>query len=47
MQKNMLIHTISTFDNVIILINWVWNKDKNNYYFNIFSEKALHDVPKK
>ena len=46
MKKSILIHTISSFHYVIILINWVWNKDKNNY-FNIFSEKALYDVPKK
>ena len=25
-----------TFRNVIILIKSVWNKDKNNYYYNIF-----------
>ena len=36
-----------TFYNVMILINSVWNKDKNNYYYNIFSEKASHELPKK
>ena len=29
-----------TFHNVIILIKLVLNKDKNNYYYNIFLEKA-------
>ena len=29
-----------TFRNVIILVELVWNKDKNNYHYNIFSEKA-------
>ena len=29
-----------TFHNVLVLVNSVFNKDKNNYYFNIFSEKA-------
>ena len=28
-----------TFDNAIILIESVFNKDKNKPYFNIFSEK--------
>ena len=28
--------------NVIILVKSVWNKDKNNYYFNIFLEKASY-----
>ena len=37
----MIIH------NVIILINSVFNKDKNNYYYNIFSEKASYELPKK
>ena len=30
-----------TFQNVIILIKSVVNKNKNNYYYNIFSEKSL------
>ena len=29
-----------TFRNVIILVELVWNKDKNNDHYNIFSEKA-------
>ena len=28
-----------TFRNVIIIIMSVWNKDENNYYYNIFLEK--------
>ena len=35
-----------TFDNVIILIRSVCNKDKNNYWHKIFLEKALYDIPK-
>ena len=29
-----------TFHNVIILIKSVFNKDKNNYYYNIFLEEV-------
>ena len=36
-----------TFHHVIIFIKSVWNKDKNNYYHNIFSEKASYELPKK
>ena len=36
-----------TFYNVIILIKSDWNKDKNNYYYNIFLEKTLCQLPKK
>ena len=35
------------FHKVIILIKSVFNKDKNNYYYNIFLEKASHELPKK
>ena len=35
------------FHNVIILIKSVFNKDKNNYYYNIFLEKASYELPKK
>ena len=31
-----------TFHNVIILITLVFDKDKNNYYFNMFLEKCSH-----
>ena len=35
-----------TFDNVIILIRSVSNKDKNNYWHKMFLEKALNEIPK-
>ena len=53
MQKSKLIHTIlylykktMNFHNFIILIKSVFNRYKNNYYYNIFLEKALYDLPK-
>ena len=36
------IEKISTFYNVIILIKSVVNKNKNEYYYNIFSEKGSY-----
>ena len=33
---------ILTFHNVIILIKWVVNKNKNEYYYNMFLEKRSH-----
>ena len=33
--------------NVIIFLKSVWNKDQNNFYCNIFSEKASYELPKK
>ena len=36
-----------TFHDVIILIKSVFNKDKNNYCYNIFLEKATYEFPKK
>ena len=36
-----------TFHNVIILIKSLFNKDKNNCYYNIFLEKASPELPKK
>ena len=36
-----------TFHNVIIFIKSVWNKDKNNYYYNTCLEKASYGLPKK
>ena len=33
---------ILTFHNLIILIKPVVNNDKNNYYYNIFSEKSSY-----
>ena len=35
-----------TFHNVIILIKSIWNKDKNNCYYNIFLEKVSYQSPK-
>ena len=35
-----------TFHNVIILIKSVFDKDKNNYCYNIFLEKASYVLPK-
>ena len=34
------------FDNVLILIKSVLNKDKCNYYYNTFIEKASNKLPK-
>ena len=31
-----------TFHNVIILIKPAFNKDKNNYYYNMFLEKCSY-----
>ena len=36
-----------TLYNVMILVKSVWNKDKNNHYYNIFLEKASYESPKK
>ena len=36
-----------TLCNVIIFLKSVRNKDKNNYYYNIFLEKAFYELPKK
>ena len=36
-----------TFHNVKILIKSVLNKDKNNYYYSIFLEKASFELPQK
>ena len=48
MQKSNLIHTILynslTFHYVIILTKSVFNKDKNNYYSNISSNKFLYKI---
>ena len=35
-----------TFHNFKILIKSVFNKDKNNCYYNIFLEKASYELPK-
>ena len=43
LQYSELIHmTHVTFHNVIILIMSAVNKNKNEYYYNIFLEKGSH-----
>ena len=37
---------VITFHDVIILIQSFFNKDKKNYYYNIFLEKASYELPK-
>ena len=39
--SSLPIEEILTFHNVIILIESVVNKNKNNYYYDIFLEKVL------
>ena len=36
----------TTFHNAIILIKSAFNKDKNNYNYNIFLEKASDELPR-
>ena len=36
-----------TFHHVIIHIKLVFNKDENNYRYNMFLEKASYKLPKK
>ena len=40
--NSLPIKKILTFDNVIILIKSVVNKNKNKYYYNIFFEKGSY-----
>ena len=40
--NSLSIEKILTFHNVIIPIKSVVNKNKNNYYYNIFLEKGLY-----
>ena len=35
-----------TFHNVTKVINSLFNKNKNNYYYNIFLKKASFELPK-
>ena len=51
LQKLKLIHTVLlplekvlTFHNVVILIKSVFNKDKNNHYYDIFLEKGFYEL---
>ena len=36
----------STFQNVIIHIKLVWNKDQNHYCYNMFLEKCSYQLSK-
>ena len=36
-----------TFHNLLIPITSVWNKDQNDYHYNMFLKKASHELPKK
>ena len=36
-----------TFRNVIILVNSVWNKNRNNYYYDIFLQNTSYELTKK
>ena len=36
-----------TFHDAIILIKSVFNKDKNNYYYNLFLKKVSYELPLK
>ena len=40
--NSLPIEKILTFHNIIILIKSVVNKNKNNYYYNIFSEEGSY-----
>ena len=46
-HNTLPLEKIMTLWNVIILVKSVWNTDKNNYYYNIFLEKASHELCKK
>ena len=39
LYDSLPLEKILTFNNFIIFINFVFNKEKNNYYYNIFLEK--------
>ena len=45
-QYSLSLEKTKTFHDVIILINSVFNKDKNNYYYNILLKKASYVLPK-
>ena len=53
LQKSKLVHMIVlplekefASHNVIIHIKSFFNKDENNYYYNIFLQKGLYQLPK-
>ena len=35
-----------TLHDIILFIKWVFNKHNNNYYYNIFLEKSVYQLPK-
>ena len=41
--NSLPIQKVLTFHNVVILIKSVVNKNKNEYYYNIFLEKGLNN----
>ena len=41
-----LLEKTMTFHDVTMLIKSVFNTDKNNYYYNLFLEKASDELPK-
>ena len=53
LQKSKLVHMIVlplekefASHNVMIYIKSFFNKDENNYYYNIFLQKGLYQLPK-
>ena len=46
-HNSLLLEKTTTLCNIIILVESVWNEDKNNYYDNIFLEKASYELSKK
>ena len=46
--ESLPLEKTSTFQNIIILNKSLFNKDKSNYYYyKIFLEKGLYELPKK
>ena len=44
--RSLPLEQTMTFHNAIKLIKSVSNNDKNNYYYNMFLEKASYELPK-
>ena len=44
---SLLLEKAMNFHKFVILIKSVFSKDKNNYYYNIFLEKSLKELPKR
>ena len=47
MQKSKYDSSLITCYHARILIKSVFNKNKNNHYYNMFLEKASYELPKK